>query len=121
MPTIQLSPAVTIDLVTKKNDLVNFPFVVQDDNGNAVNFSGYTSAKLTVKNNELGTEVISFTATGATYQIDISNRSVGAFTIQCNSLPINADEYVYDFQVSTSTKGQTIMQGKFIVQDEVTK
>jgi|SRR5579859_1621268 len=119
--TINISPTVTVDLVTKRNDLVSFPFSVLDDNSNPVNFSGFTAAKLTIKNNELGTEVISFSSTGATYQIDISSRSVGKFTISCNALAVTADEYVYDFQVSNSAKAQTLMQGKFIVVDEVTK
>ncbi len=126
MPSININATVTVDLITKATDLLSFPFQVLDDNSNAVNFSGYTGAKMTVKDNELLNEIISFSSTGSTfsgntYSIDISNRNVGAFTINCNSLAIQADEYQYDFQIYNGNGAKTtIMQGKFIVMDSIT-
>jgi len=120
MPTINISPTVTLDLIAKANDQVSFPFVVLDDSSSPVNFSGMTNAKMTLKDNELLSEVISFSSTGTTYTIDISNRTLGALTVNCNSLAIPADEYFYDFQVGNTTNKITVMQGKFIVMSDIT-
>lgn len=120
MATINISPTVTVDLLAIENDYLNFPFQVLDDNNNPVNFSGYTSAKLTVKSNELASELISFSSTGSTYQIDISGKVTGQFTVKCNSLAIPAYAYEYDFEVKNATQRITVMTGKLIVRSQIT-
>jgi hypothetical protein len=102
------------------NDTINFAFSVLDTTGNICNFSGYTSAKMTLKTTEYSNEVISFSSTGSTYTIDISNRNGGAFTLNCLKLAIPASTYLYDFQLSNSTKRKTIMRGFFPVCQDIT-
>jgi hypothetical protein len=120
MATINISPTVTVDLLAIENDTLSFPFQVLDDNNSPVNFSGYTSAKLTVKSNELASELISFSSTGSTYIIDICQRSTGLFTVKCNSLAIPSNVYQYDFEVRNASQRITIMEGKFIVRSNIT-
>ena len=119
--TINLSPTVHIDFVSKKHDRVSFDFAVLDDNDSPVNFSGYTYAKMTLRNNELDSEVISFHSTGATYQIDISNRSDGAFVVSCDSLNVEANTYLYDLQLYNTTQIETVMAGKYQVNYQLTQ
>lgn len=120
MATINISPTVQLDLTAIENDTLNFSFQVLDDNSNPVNFSGYTSAKLTVKSNELTSELISFSSTGSTYLIDISARNIGSFTVKCNSLAIPSSTYQYDFEVKNASQRITVMTGKFIVRSNIT-
>lgn len=120
MATINLSPTVLIDLITKKQDRIDFDFSVTDEQDSPINLSGYTSAKLTIRNNELTSEVISFTNTGTTYQIDISGLGSGEIVVSCDSLAIDAGDYYYDLQLSNATQIITVMAGKFTVTDQIT-
>src|SRR5258708_20216401 len=118
--TINISPAATIDFISKKNDSINFNFTVTDKNDVAVDFSGYTFAKMSLKTNELATEVISFSSTGSTYQIEFTDSSRGNFTIKCDSLSVPANEYLYDFQLINASQQVTVMQGRFNVIEDIT-
>lgn len=119
---INVSPcALMPPLFFLENDLVNFPFQVLGDDNNPVSFSGFTAAKMTIRNNELTSEIISFTSTGSTYQIDISNMATGTFVIKCNSFQVASGSYLYDFEVSNATQKQFIMAGKIIVKQNLTQ
>lgn len=119
--TINLSPTAIIDLIVKKQDRINFDFVVTDENDSPVNFSGYTAAKMAVRANELSSDsIVTFHSTGTTYQIDMTGKASGAFTVSCDSINVDNGDYYYDFQLNNATQIETVMTGKFTVTYQIT-
>jgi hypothetical protein len=120
--TISTSKTVYIDLEAKRNDQFYFPFQVLDDNSSPVDYSVFTSAKLSLKQSENSTDaLLSFTSTGATNTIDVSGKGQGNFIVQCDQLNIEAGTYLYDFEVRTSTKRVTPLSGKITVTQDITR
>jgi hypothetical protein len=120
--TISTNRTVYIDLEAKRNDYFYLPFAVKDDSDHFENFSGYTSAKLTIRTTEnSSTEIVSFTSTGSTYVIDISGRANGSFIVSCDQLAFDAGQYQYDFEVRTSTRRKTVLSGKFTIISDITR
>ena len=103
------------------NDLVYFPFQVLGRDGSPYSLSGFTAAKMTIREVETSNVVVSFTSTGSTYQIDISGRATGNLIFKANSFGVSAGSYVFDFEVSNSTQKLFIMGGKVTVQQSITQ
>ncbi|MGC4020987.1 MAG: hypothetical protein QM734_03140 [Cyclobacteriaceae bacterium] len=101
--------------------MVYRPFQVLGDDNQPYSFSGFTAAKMTIRNNETSNEIISFSNTGTSYQIDISDKDDGYFILKCNSFQIPSGGYLFDFEVSNATQKQYVMGGKIIVKQNITQ
>jgi len=111
----------TNKLIFKRGDSINYTFQVLDKDLNPVNFSGYTSAKMQLKENEFSsTAIATFSSTGSTYQIDISQKADGIITIKCDNNTIVAGTYLYDLQLSSSTLTETIVEGSILFEQDIT-
>jgi len=115
MSTINLSPALNQDLSTKSIDLLNTTIIFKDNLGNPINFSGYSHAYLQIYSQADQSVLLTYSSTGSTYKIDVSQWNIGVFIISCNSIPLSAGEYLYNLYVNTPTKQQSVMYGKLIL------
>lgn len=115
--------AVYLDIRVKKGDSFTKSLTLYED-GSAMNLgSTYTSAKLHVKINKEDTEADAIlTLTSTDSEILISD---GASNITFDVIPatmnVTAGTYYYDLEVSDGTDSETLLEGKFIVTQDVTR
>jgi hypothetical protein len=119
--TINTSTTQYIDLEATHQDYFSFPFAVLDDLSNPVDFSSYTSAKMSIRSNEDSSELLCFSSTGATNTIDISGKALGSFVVSTNQLTIDPGQYRYDFEVRNATKRLTVLAGKLTITSDITQ
>ena len=119
---LNINKTATVDLKSKQNDSINYSIQILDENLNAVNFSGYTIAKMQLKENEFSTAIVTFHSTGSTYQIDISHLNNGTFILKANNTSaIPAGSYRYDVELSNATTKETVIEGQFQIESDITK
>ncbi len=87
-----------------------------------VDLSLYDVAKMKVRQYEYSPSLLEFTSTGDTNTIDISNSNVGIISISGAPLTLNVGHYLYDLELSSSASGitETVIAGKFIIENETT-
>jgi hypothetical protein len=104
-----------------KGDSFYFNFIVKDINGNPVDLSVYDKAKMQVRENEFSEDaLLTFTHTGATYNIDISNLEAGQIIVTCPILSLPALTYIHDLQLFNNNSIETIIRGNIYLEGEVT-
>jgi len=118
---IFINHTATLDLTAIRNDSLDYTFELLDEENNAVNFSAYTGAKMSLKTDEYSTAVVTFTSTGATYQIDMSQKADGKIRVVANNTTaISTGVYLYDLELYSTTIRETIVQGKITVVPDIT-
>jgi len=115
-----LSKAYNLNLQARRNDTFTTTITVKE-NGSVVDLSSYTSAKMQLKETELSDSVATFANTGTSYNINISNLSIGEIAVSASTLQVLPNTYIYDLELRNSTQTETIVYGKFYVVDDVTK
>jgi hypothetical protein len=102
-----------------RGDTFYYNLQVQDQGGNGVDLSTYTSAKMQVRENEYSDPVLTLSSSGGT--IDISNIGAGQIILNSPTESVtNANHYYFDLQLSNNNIIETVMSGKFIFKQDVT-
>ena len=115
-----LSKAYNLNLSARRNDTFTTTLLVKESSV-AVDLSEYTAAKMQLKENENADAAVTFTNTGSTYNINLSNLATGYVTVSASTLNIVSGSYLYDLELRNTTKTQTVVYGKFHVINDITK
>lgn len=116
---ISLQHTATLDLIHKRNDSIDYTFEILDKDLQPVNFSGYTGAVMSIKVNEFTDPVVTFSSTGVTYQIDMTNKAIGKIRIIANDTTALNAGTLYDLQLFNATKRETIIQGQITITPDI--
>jgi hypothetical protein len=117
---VNLDVAKRLDIVCRKGDSFELTLEVTDAEGNAIDFSLYSSMKFQVREAEedTGTPVLEFS-----YPSDFITSTTGKITIKKTAdLMANAEAglFVYDFQLTdSSNKTVTWFYGLFTINDDI--
>jgi hypothetical protein len=117
---VNLDVAKRLDIVCRKGDSFELTLEVTDAEGNAIDFSLYSSMKFQVREAEedTGTPVLEFS-----YPSDFITSVPGKITIKKTAdLMANAEAglFVYDFQLTdSSNKTVTWFYGLFTINDDI--
>jgi hypothetical protein len=115
----RVSKTSNANLYFTNGDSFSFNFIVKYDD-QAIDLSQYTKAKMQIKANEFGAALLTFTNTGSTYNIDISNLPQGQIIITAPSLLLDNGSYLYDLQLYNNNTIETIMSGIITLENQVT-
>lgn len=115
------------DLTIEQGATLSIPMIWQNEDGTAVNLSGYTLAGKIRRKVTDPSALVSFTIT-------VTNAANGAFTVsltatQTGSLPISNNQdlgkenlnCVYDIEATTGSTVYRILEGLAIISPQVTK
>lgn len=106
-----------LEITLKKGDTWYFNFLVKDQDDNSINLSGYTSAKLQLRESEFSTPALTLNSLGET--IDISNLAAGQIIIN-SIMNIDAGVYYADFELSNNDRIETIFTAKINIEHDYT-
>jgi hypothetical protein len=114
--------ATGVNLKHISNDSIDYTFEIVDGDTNApVNFSGYTTARMSLKENEFSAAIVTFHSTGATYQINMTDKAIGKIRIIANNTSsITPNTYLYNLELSNSTTRETIISGVITAVTDIT-
>ena len=113
MELFNISKTAFVNFYIKRGDLFYFNFQVCDENNVPQDLSIYTSAKMQIRESEISNPVLTFTSTGSSPTIIISNLSRGQIIISGATEPVSSNVYHYDLELKkTNNFKETCMSGK---------
>ena len=113
MELFNISKTAFADFYIKRGDLFYFNFQVCDENNVQQDLSIYNSARMQIRESEILNPVLTFTSTGSSPTINISNLSAGQIIISGATEPIVFNVYYYDLELKrTNNLKETCMSGK---------
>lgn len=120
------SKCANVTIKRKKGDSFSYAFQVSICNALTdyiklpVDLSAYNYAELKVRQYEYSDTLLTFSSTGATNTIDLSSLSSGQIHIAGAPITLNQNHYLYDLELSSSAITETVIAGKFVIDNEVT-
>lgn len=117
---IDLSKADYVDLKGYQRDSFIWQLTVKDTGGTAVNLSSFTTAKMSLRETEYGDPTVTFHSTGTTHTIKLAGLATGNITVSASTLNITPTTYLYDLQLSSATRTETVAYGKLKVIPDIT-